>query len=57
MLCSDIKAFMNEGAVFITSGIIIPREAEVLAAFEENGLEVIERHESGGWLCFEAKAK
>jgi ribosomal protein L11 methyltransferase len=57
MLCSDIKSFMNDGAVFITSGIIIPREEEVLAAFKENGLEVIARHESGGWLCFEAKAK
>ena len=57
MLCKDIKQFMNEGAVFITSGIIIPREQEVLAAFEENGLEVTARHESGGWLCFEAKAK
>ncbi|MBR6360365.1 MAG: 50S ribosomal protein L11 methyltransferase [Clostridia bacterium] len=57
MLCKDIKSFMNDGAVFITSGIIIPREEEVLAAFEENGLEVIARHESGGWLCFEAKVK
>ncbi len=57
MLCSDIKSFMNDGAVFITSGIIIPREEEVLSAFKENGLEVIARHESGGWLCFEAKAK
>lgn len=56
-LCKDVKKFMNDGAVFITSGIIIPREQDVLNAFEENGLEVIERHESGGWLCFEAKAK
>ena len=57
MLCKDIKSFMNVGAVFITSGIIIPREEEVLSAFKENGLEVIARHENGGWLCFEAKAK
>ncbi len=56
-LCKDVKKFMNDDAVFITSGIIIPREQDVLNAFEENGLEVIERHESGGWLCFEAKAK
>jgi ribosomal protein L11 methyltransferase len=56
-LCKDVKKFMNDGAVFITSGIIIPREQDVLNAFEENGLEVIERHESGGWLCFEAKVK
>lgn len=56
-LCKDVKKFMNDDAVFITSGIIIPREQDVLNAFEENGLEVIERHESGGWLCFEAKVK
>lgn len=57
MLCKDVKAFMNEGAVFITSGIIEPREQDVLDAFEANGIEVIERHESAGWLCFEAKVK
>ncbi len=55
-LCGNVKDFMNPDAVFITSGIIEPREQDVLAAFEENGLEVIARHESGGWLCFEAKA-
>lgn len=57
MLCDDVKEFMNPDAVFITSGIIEPREADVLAAFEKNGLEVIARHESGGWLCFETKVK
>ncbi len=57
MLCSDVKKFLKEDGIFITSGIIIPREQDVLAAFEANGLEVIARHESGGWLCFEAKAK
>lgn len=55
-LCTNVKDYMNPDAVFITSGIIEPREDDVLAAFEENGLEVIARHESGGWLCFEAKA-
>ncbi len=55
-LCRNVKDYMNPDAVFITSGIIEPREADVLAAFAENGLEVIARHESGGWLCFEAKA-
>lgn len=55
-LCKNVKDYMNPDAVFITSGIIEPREADVLAAFAANGLEVIARHESGGWLCFEAKA-
>ncbi len=56
-LCRDVKNFMNPGAVFITSGIIVPREDDVLRAFEENGLAVKARHESGGWLCFEAVIK
>ena len=51
-LCRDVKKFMNDGAVMITSGIILPRERDVLEAFEKNGLKVLERHESGGWLCF-----
>ena len=55
-LCKNVKDFMNPDAIFITSGIIVPREEDVLAAFAENGLEVIARHESGGWLCFESKA-
>ena len=54
-ICKDVKNFMNPDAVFITSGIIEPREDDVLAAFAANGLEVIARHESGGWLCFETK--
>ena len=57
ILCKNVKDYLNPDAVFITSGIIVPREADVLAAFEENGLEVIARHESGGWLCFETKVK
>ncbi len=57
LLCKDIKKFMSPGAVFITSGIIVPRENDVLAAFEENGLTVTGRFESGGWLCFEVKAE
>lgn len=56
-LCTNVKDYMNPDAVFITSGIILPREQDVLDAFEKNGLEVIGRHESGGWLCFETKIK
>lgn len=57
LLCKDVKKFLNDGGVFITSGIIEPREQDVLNAFAENGIEVVERRESGGWLCFEAKVK
>ncbi len=54
-ICRDVEKYMNPDAVFITSGIIEPRENDVLEAFAANGLEVIARHESGGWLCFETK--
>ncbi|MBO5409785.1 MAG: 50S ribosomal protein L11 methyltransferase [Clostridia bacterium] len=57
LLCEDVRNYMNPGAVFITSGIIEPREADVVAAFEKNGFEILARHESGGWLCFETKVK
>ena len=57
ILCNDVKKYLNPDAIFITSGIIEPRENDVLEAFEKNGLEVIARHESGGWLCFETKVK
>lgn len=56
-LCDNVKDYLNPDGIFITSGIIEPREYDVLAAFEKNGLEVIARHESGGWLCFETKVK
>lgn len=57
LFSGQVGEFMNDGAVFITSGIIAPREEEVTAAFTQNGFEVIERHEDGGWLCFVCKKK
>ncbi|MCH5170782.1 MAG: 50S ribosomal protein L11 methyltransferase [Oscillospiraceae bacterium] len=57
LFAGQVGEFMNDGAVFITSGIIAPREEEVSAAFAANGFEIIERHEDGGWLCFVCKKK
>ena len=57
VLCKDVKKYLKPDGIFITSGIIEPRENDVLEAFASNGLEVIARHESGGWLCFETKVK
>lgn len=57
MFCKDVAAFMNEGAVFITSGIIDTREQDVLDAFQKYGFEVIARHSEKGWVCFECKVK
>lgn len=57
MFTKDVGKFLKDDGVYITSGIIDTRESDVLAAFEKYGFEVIGRHESCGWLCFETKLK
>ncbi len=57
LFSSQVGEFLADGGVFIASGIIAPREAEVLEAFEKNGFEVIKRHNKNDWLCFECKKK
>lgn len=57
MFTENVGKFLKEDGVYITSGIIDTRENDVLAAFEKYGFEVIERHESCGWICFETKLK
>jgi len=54
LFCADAAKFMNHGGVFIASGIIDLREQDVLDAFDKYGFNVIKRHESGGWVCFES---
>ncbi len=53
-LCENVGDFIADGGVFIASGIIDLREQEVLEAFGKNGLKIISRRESGGWLCLTA---
>jgi len=50
--CSVAGQFMKDNAVFIVSGIVDTREADVLKAFDENGFKIKERREENGWLCF-----
>lgn len=56
-LCENVADYMNDGALFITSGIIDTRADEVYAALINAGFEVTERFESGGWVAFTAKVK
>lgn len=56
-LCENVADYMNDGGLFITSGIIDTRADEVYAALINAGFEVTERFESGGWVAFTAKAK
>ncbi len=55
LFSSQVGPFLKQDGVFIASGIIAPREAEVLEAFEKNGFRVIARHDKNDWLCFECK--
>ena len=50
-LSPAIPALLAEGGVYIVSGIIDTREADVQAALADCGFTVTERHEHGGWLC------
>ena len=55
LFCSQVKEFMSDDSVFITSGIIDTREPDVLEAFKKYGFSIVERRERGGWLCFALK--
>ncbi len=50
-LLPDVGQFMEEGAALILSGIIDEREADVLAALEQNAFAVAQRRESAGWVA------
>ncbi|MCR5782661.1 MAG: 50S ribosomal protein L11 methyltransferase [Clostridia bacterium] len=54
-LAGDAKKFMKPGGVFIVSGIVDPREADVVTALTGMGYDLFARHYDNGWLCFEAK--
>ncbi len=55
MLTPDVKKFLADDAVYIVSGIIDIREDEVLACLAQNGFNIINRREEGGWVCLECK--
>jgi ribosomal protein L11 methyltransferase len=46
-----VPGFLRPGGVFVVSGIIEPREAEVREALEALGFCQTARLESGGWVC------
>lgn len=50
-LLPDIHPHLKQEGVFIASGIIEEREADVLAALEQEGISVVQRHSSGGWVA------
>ena len=54
-LSATAGAFLDEGAVFLCSGIIDTRADEVAAALEKNGLHVFGRREQNGWVALAAR--
>ncbi len=55
MLSPAIPALLAEDGMYIVSGIIDTREQDVLAALDNCGFAVVERHEHGGWICLVCK--
>ena len=53
----DVSPFMSEKTVLLASGIISERADDVVACFEENGFEIVERAEDNGWCALAVKLK
>lgn len=56
-LSPAIPRFLKPGGIYIVSGIIDTREADVLQALADSGFTLTGRHEADGWLCLEARQK
>lgn len=54
-LCGPAKRHLLDGGVFICSGIIREREADVLRALDAAGYRVDHRLAKGEWVCLAAK--
>ena len=54
-LAPHVRAFMADKAVFITSGIIDGREAEVENALKNAGFEIAAHYHEEEWHCFECR--
>ena len=54
-LSPAVEPFLKPDGVYIVSGIIDTREADVLPALKAAGFAVVERHAHGGWVCLVCK--
>ena len=52
ILAPQVRPFLKEGGLFLTSGIIDDRAAEVQDALKAAGWEILEIHSSEGWFSF-----
>lgn len=54
-LSTSVKPCLATGGIFISSGILIEKEAAVLSALDQHGFEVLEILEKGDWCAIAAK--
>ncbi len=51
MLTKDVRRLISETGLYITSGIIIERETDVVNALKENGFKIKEILRKNNWVC------
>jgi ribosomal protein L11 methyltransferase len=54
-LSRDVPLFLNEGGVFLASGIIKERKFSVIDALERNGFDLIGQTEKGEWVALASR--
>ena len=54
-LAPQVRPFLKAGGLFLTSGIIDDRAAEVRNALTAAGWDIVETHDSEGWFSFLCK--
>ena len=54
-VCGDVKQFIADDGVFISSGIICDRKEDVKNAFAKRGYTIVEELEEGEWVSFVCK--
>ena len=56
-LTPAVKRFLYATSVYIVSGIIDTREAEVTEVIRNNGFRILNRYEENGWICMVCKLR
>ncbi|MDR3314726.1 MAG: 50S ribosomal protein L11 methyltransferase [Oscillospiraceae bacterium] len=54
-LAPEAGRCLAPGGVWVSSGIVDVREADVLEALQKSGWQVVGRREEGGWVCLTAQ--
>jgi ribosomal protein L11 methyltransferase len=54
-MVEQLKDFISQGGVFISSGIIKDRREDVVKKLKDSGFQVEEVNQDGEWVCIVAK--